>query len=363
MRFKNIILFLLVMTLIKHHAFGQNKYNERAVDSVCTVYALLHDFDGVILVSDGDKAVFQGAFGMSDHGKRQFVELNTQFCITDLTHLFTATMVLKLIEDGDLYFDETIDVFFPKEKIPGKKFITIENLLTYSSGLPNDLDFMEKNVNEHHPEAYIKDLGDKKLETPPGEESNLKNIDYILLGLIVERIMGKPWDESLKELILDPCGMSETGVLKSAEKSPQLAASFHVVDRPLQVEPDAPVRIDNYFASGAIYSTIGDMFKFDRALYTSKILSKNMVKMMLTNHPDFKNVALGWNVRQEKNGKKKMTIAERSGKIQGYRAVWLRFVEDQRSIILLSNSDYADLKDFSAQIQKQLYSDTEVKKK
>jgi CubicO group peptidase (beta-lactamase class C family) len=363
MRLKRISLLLLALPLIVEGVSAQSKYNERAVDSVCTVYALLHDFDGVILVSDGEKAVFQGAFGLANHQSREFVQLNTQFCITDLTHLFTATMVLKLIEDGDLYFDETVDIFFPKEKIPGKKFITIENLLTYSSGLPNDLDFMEKNVTEHHPEAYIKDLGEKKLQTPPGEESDLKNIDYILLGLVVERIMGKPWDDCLKELILDPCAMAETGVLKGADKSPQLAASYHVVDRPLMVEPDAPVRIDNYSSSGAIYSTIGDMFKFDRALYEGKVLSKNMLKMMLTNHPDFKNVALGWNVYQDKSGKKKLTIAQRSGHIQGYRAVWLRFVEDQRSIILLSNSDYVDLEDFSAQIQKQLYADTEVKKK
>lgn len=353
MKYIHTCLMVVLLALGVNDAKAQ--YNERMVDSVCTVYALLYDFDGAILVADNNKPVFEGAFGYTGSDQSNHVTTETQFCITGLTNLFTAAMVLKLIEDGDLYFDETLDIFFPKEKIPGKKFITIENLLTYSSGLPNNVKVLETTTTEFHPVNHIASLNERRLDAPPGEESVEKHIDYILLGLVVERIMGKPWNECLKELVLDPCGMTQTGALVSDQKSTQLAASYHVVQRPLQVEADIPVRIDNFHASGAMYSTIGDMFKFDQALYENKILSKGTHKMMLTQHPDFKNVGLGWKVNEEKTGKKKNTIAMASGKVQGYNALWMRFEEDKRSIILLSNSDMVNIQDFAQQIRKALY--------
>lgn len=356
MKTKLHLLTIGCVFLFKASIPGQ--FSERTVDSVCTVYALLYDFDGVILVANENRPIFEGAFGYTSAARNEHVSLDTRFSIGELTHMFTSVMVMKLVEDGDLYLDETVDIFFPKEKIPGKKFITIEHLLTFSSGLPNNIKVLETTTTEFHPQSYIASLNERRLESPPGEESVEKHIDYIILGLIIERIMGMPWDEALKELILDPCGMTQTGVVKSAERDPAMAASYHVVQRPLDIQEDIPVRLDNFFAAGAVYSTLRDMFLFDNALYENKLLSRSMMKLMFTKHPDFQNIAFGWRIDEQKLGKKKMTITSGDGHVQGYNALWMRFEEDKRTIMLLSNSNMVDLQDFASHIRRALYGDT-----
>ena len=297
----------------------------------------LERFSGSILVAkEGNVIVSQGyGFANLEHGILNAP--HTRFRIGSLTKQFTAMGILILQEKGALSVQDRVCGYL--EECPEAWHqITIHHLLTMTSGIPNFQNFPDNEQYEMLPttvEATIERFRDKPLEFTPGERLSYSSSGYVLLGHIIEKISGLPYEEFLKAEIFDPLGMHNSGYDHPQTVLLHRAAGYGKQGtrfiNAVHFEMDTP------HAAGALYSTVEDLFLWDQALYTEKLISKNLLEAMFT--PFRGPYAYGWTVT-ESFGRKMITHA---GTISGFRAVIVRFPEERVSVIVLSNSEVVNV--------------------
>ena len=158
-----------------------------------------------------------------------------------------------------------------------------------------------------------------------------------VLGAIIEKVSGKSYEANLREKILQPLGMKNTGLLKNENIIENLASGYSFKDGKFFNE--SFVQIQNFNAAGAMYSTAEDLLLWDKALMSNKILSKKFTNEMFTPSPQLGFVALGsWRYKLKHGGAEK-TIVERQGYINGFCALNLIVPEDKLALIFLSNTE------------------------
>lgn len=177
--------------------------------------------------------------------------------------------------------------------------------------------------------------GDLSFE--PGAKFNYNNGDFIILGAIIERVSGKSYETNLKEKILQPLGMKNTGLLKNESVVENLANGYSFKDGKFFNE--SFVQIQNFGAAGALVSTAEDLLLWNRALMANKLLSKKSTDEMFTPSAKLGFVGLGsWSYKLNLGGKEK-TIVERQGYINGFCALNLIVPENDFALIFLSNTE------------------------
>ncbi|HQU86717.1 MAG TPA: serine hydrolase, partial [Pyrinomonadaceae bacterium] len=170
-----------------------------------------------------------------------------------------------------------------------------------------------------------------------GEKFNYNNGDFIILGAIIEKVSGKSFEQNLHEKILVPLGMKNTGLLKSEKVLSFLASGYGFKDGKFFKE--SFVQIQNFGASGSMYSTAEDLLLWDKALMRNKLLSKKFTDEMFKPSEKLGFVALGsWSYKLKLGGMEK-TIVERQGYINGFCALNLIIPEDDFALIFLSNTE------------------------
>ena len=190
------------------------------------------------------------------------------------------------------------------------------------------------------------------LTSPPGKEFSYNNGDYIILGKIIERLTGKSYEEVLKESILQPSKLADTGVLHQSQIIDGLASTYFIRDDLKALANDLPVYPENWYAAGAMYSTPGDVLKFSNALFGAKLLKKESLDLMLK--PGLDDYGYGVWSYETKVGEKKFRTVKRPGQIMGAQAQLYHLVEPDITVIILSNTGTTDLDEFVAQIGKRL---------
>lgn len=306
----------------------------------------------MVLAGKDMKPAYTKALGIANRQTMTPITLNTKFKIASLTKTFTAVVVLQLLEEGKIDLNAKIERYLPGYKGPGKSGVSIHNLLTYSSGIPNCEQGMGIRVyQEQMPiDTFINRYCSDNAEFTPGTKFSYNNGDYILLGRIIEAITGKTFEENLSERILKPLGMTNTGMLRNQDIIANLAETYNIDDSTGKFYRDAPMYIENYFAAGAMYATAEDLWKFDRALFGHRLLKKETVNIMLTPHPELYGVAYGFWVTKGKVNGKEIMIANRQGSIWGANADWTHVIDNNFSIILLSNTNATNLPELTAKI-------------
>lgn len=170
-----------------------------------------------------------------------------------------------------------------------------------------------------------------------GTKFNYNNGDFIVLGAIIERVSGKNYETNLKEKILQPLGMKNSGLLKDENVVENLANGYSFRDGKFFNE--GFVQIQNFGAAGAMYASAEDLLLWDKALMSHKLLSKKTTDEMFTPSPQLGFVALGsWSYKLKLGGAEK-TIVERQGYINGFCALNLIVPEDKLAVIFLSNTE------------------------
>lgn len=228
-------------------------------------------FVGVVLVADPNKIILNKAYGKS----KTNLDSNTVFWIASNTKPMTAIAILKLVEEGKLSVKDRITKFFQKVPID-KKQITIEQLLTHSSGLPSD--FIAE--GERNREVAIKKILSQKLISKPGEKENYSNDGYDLLGAIIELRSGKKYQTYIRDVIFAKAGMSNSNFIGDNDI---------VVDPPNDLIIYQPFYkkvfkngkpIVNLIGSGGVSSNTIDLYKMMSALKSGKILNqKSLVEL------------------------------------------------------------------------------------
>lgn len=299
------------------------------------------EFQGTVLVADGDEIVFAKAYGYADAEEKIENKLTTRFAIASNTKQFTATAIMQLVEQNKISIDETIDKYFPDYKYGNK--ITIKNLLQMRSGIPdyiNELDlFMRdedtKNIlKEYESNAYydkyvedyrwsseiiLKNLYLTELLFEPNEEYDYCNTNYYLLGLIIEEVSGMSFEDYLKEYIFKPTKMASSSIipLSSDAKGHGSDESGVIVANP-----------EFTYAAGAIYSNIFDMFRWSRKLHKGDIITRKSYEEMITPVDDY-----GYGLFVKDN------IISHSGVIDGFTSNTEYDIKKDSIIIVLENID------------------------
>jgi CubicO group peptidase (beta-lactamase class C family) len=303
-----------------------------------------HHFSGTVLISRAGRLIWTGATGLADREKNKAIRTTTPFRIAGLTNTFTAVMVLQLQEEGLLRIDDTIGKHLPGYRGPGRDRVTIYQLLTHSSGIPDcgggtALEIDRKPLSL---DTFISRFCSGPLLFEPGSRSKPSNGDYILLGKIIENASGRTYTDNLERRILRPLRMNGTGPVDDANPVFGLARPYSFRDSVRGLVADPYYVTGNYFGAGALYSTGFDLLRFDAGLFGRQLLRAPTMKQLLQGNEKLGGVALGFWYAGGKGTFEKPYVY-RPGAIRGSRASWIHVLDGDMAIIVLSNTDRGDL--------------------
>lgn len=314
-------------------ALGTNAQEKaKRIDSVVKLYQQHGSFNGSVLVYQYGRPVLVKGYGYRDVSKKLLNDSNTVFQIGSVTKTFTATMIMLLQEQGKLNIKDKLNKYFPD--YPDGDKITIENLLTHTSGIFNyteDTTFSIVAMTQHQDrKAMMQVFKDKMTGMEPGTKFYYSNSNYLLLGYIIEDITGKSYYNALRGMILQPLGMKNTGCNFAGLKSKNKAVGYFSIDD--GKGDNAPV-IDSSvsYAAGCIYTTVSDLNKWANAIHKKQLLTEEDWTKVTTVYKQ--NYGYGWMIG-EAMGKKSIG---HNGGIHGFISNMFLMPDDASTVILISN--------------------------
>jgi CubicO group peptidase (beta-lactamase class C family) len=304
------------------------------IDSLMKSFYDKGQFSGVVTVGNKGKIVYESGFGDADRAAHIPNRSNTKINIASITKPFTAVLVMQLVEAGKIKPENTLDVYLPGLKDEVMRKVTIHQLLSHTSGIPDFVDaslITEKDLTATWFTDQLNKISPQKLT---GGVFKYANSTYVMLAFIIEKLTGLPYAECLKKNIFDKCGMTSSGSLLTKERIKGNAKGY--IKKDGVITEASYTNASVYKGAGSIYSTVQDMFKFDQALYTEKLLSSKYRDMMYTTNG---NYAYGWFVRPFPGIGK---VVYHEGGIPGYTGLLFRAIEKEQTVILLSNNESDD---------------------
>lgn len=326
------------------------------IDEVVSRYAEYGKFNGSILISYDDEVIYKKGFGMANMEWNIPNQPDTKFRIGSITKQFTAMLVLQQVQKGTLSLDDVITTYLPDYPKSTGDQVTLHHLLTHTSGIVNYTSYPEFFKDEardpYQPEAFIKLFSDSSFRFTPGEKFEYSNSGYFLLGAILEKVTGKTYEQLLQENIFTPLKMNNTGfdhhatILKNrASGYEKTASGYKNAD---YLDMSVP------YAAGSMYSTVEDLYLWDQALYTEKLLSSENKALLFTPYiPAWSsNYGYGWFIMQLPlgSGNAPMVIHQHDGLINGFHTVISRVPEEKLMIVMLNNTGYTALNDMNLAI-------------
>lgn len=301
------------------------------LDQVATSYTTGNAFMGAVLVVRGDTVLLDKGYGMA------VLEWNVpdvpeaKFRLGSLTKQFTATLVLLLQQDGKLNINDPVNKFLADAPKAWNN-ITLANLLGHTSGIPNFTSFKEFPAWAASPHTWADEYAffkDKPLDFEPGSKFSYSNSNYEVLGAVIEKVSGKKYADLLRERIFEPLGMSNSGLDSDDLVLPKRAEGYMPGPKGLVVARSESMTVP--WSAGSIYSTTGDLLKWEHGLFGGKLLSADSLKAMTT--PGKGDYGLGVMVHDEGGVK----VIEHGGGIEGFNTN-LIYVPDKRiCVVVLAN--------------------------
>ena len=209
--FKNGLLILLLV--VSGMSFAQTKVEQ--IEELLNTYQEYGKFNGSVLVSDQGKVIYKKGFGMANMEWDIPNQPNTKHRLGSITKQFTAMLILQLVAEGKLDLNKPITTYLPDYPKTSGAIITSHHLLTHTSGIPNYTSFPkfmeDESRNPYTPEAFLKIFAEKPLDFKPGEKFSYSNSGYFLLGVLIEKLSGKSYEQMLQDKIFTPLNMKDTG--------------------------------------------------------------------------------------------------------------------------------------------------------
>lgn len=343
----NKIKFIAILTILLLSAatasFAQNTNWQASPKTVKRINDYLERLDkigynGAVLVAFDGKPVISKGYGFSDFEGRIKNSPNTIFDTGSLTKQFTAAAILKLEMQGKLSTDDKITKYF-RNVPPDKAGITIHQLLRHSAGFRGGIggDF------DRIPEAeFIEKVFASELRFPAGTRYSYSNIGYSLLALIVEKVSGQTYEQYLYENLWKPAGMETTGYTRPDFDKKLIAAGYRNDERwgkPTEKLWDKDAPFLHLKGNGGVLSTTLDLFRWDQALTSDKILSKAAKEKYFSpalradeNKDAF--YAYGWHITKTERNTRRVW---HNGTNRIFYAEFYRYPDDRVTIILMTN--------------------------
>jgi D-alanyl-D-alanine carboxypeptidase len=359
MKGKPVLLLAAIIVLAAGPLFGQARRYSRFIDD----YAQAHGFSGTIMIEHKGRITYARSFGYANRQFKAANTIRTKYKIASITKAFTAALILRLHEQGKISLNQTIKTYLPNYTGPAGDKVTIKQLLNHTSGMANidrrltSAASAIRNGLPHYQTPLTTDqllvmYCSENLMTEPGRIFDYNNADYIVLGKIIERVSGEPYEQALKKEILQPLGLNDSAMLYQYDVIDNLADTYFFREDLKRLANDLPVYIENWYAAGAMYSTAADVLKFSNALFGLKIIGRKALTEMVT--PGLDDYGYGvWVYDSSINGKKR-TVVKRPGRIMGAQSMLFHLLKEKITIVLLSNTDSTDLDSFAAEIAKRV---------
>jgi CubicO group peptidase (beta-lactamase class C family) len=322
------------------------------IDELMKVYNGYKQFNGSVLVAENGKVIFKKGYGMANMEWNIPVETDTKFRLGSITKQFTSMLILQLVQEGKIKLDGKLTDYLPDYRKDTGDRVTVHQLLNHTSGIPSYTGlpnfFQDISRNPYNVSDFVKKYTSGDLEFEPGSKFNYNNSGYFLLGAIVERITGKPYEQVLKERIFDPLGMKNSGYDHGETIMAKRAAGYE--KRPAGFINAPYLDMSLPYAAGSLYSTVEDLYLWDQALYTDKLLSPQLKELLYK--PALNNYAYGWVVRKAPLGvnDEPVTIIEHGGGINGFNTLITRMPDTKNLIVLLNNTGGTKLGEMSQKI-------------
>ncbi len=312
-------------------SIGQAQNPTPRMQQIIQSYVANKTFMGTVLVSQDDKLLVNQGYGFADLEWNVPNVPEAKFCLGSLTKQFTAASILLLEERGKLNVEDPVSKYVPDAPAAWKN-ITLFNLLTHTSGIPNFTSFPDYGPTEWKdttPAELVARFRDKPLDFEPGTKFSYSNSGYIVLGYILEKVSGQTYAEFLQKNIFTPLGMTDTGIDNNAVILPKRAQGYSPSGHGMQHAGYTSMTIP--FSAGALYSTTGDLLKWEQGLFGGKVLKPVSLTKMTTPFKD--GYGFGLFITAQ-NGHK---IINHGGGIEGFNTSLAYYPDDKLVVIVLGN--------------------------
>jgi CubicO group peptidase (beta-lactamase class C family) len=308
----------------------------RTLSSYFDSMLLNRGFNGGILVAKNGGIIYEKYQGKADLRKTEAMNDSSSLHIASTSKTFTGVATLRLVQEGKLSLDDSLTKFFPGLPYAG---ITVKMLLNHRSGLPNYVYFIpnskiwdkKKNVtNQDMLDLLYTEKPNKSFSA--GKRFSYSNTNYVLLSMIIEQLTGKSFPQYMQEKYFGPLQMRHTYVFTPADSARSIPSfnyngSFWENDF-----------LEYTYGDKNVYSTPRDLLKWDQALYTDQLISKELLdsafKPYSNERPSIHNYGLGFRMLNMPNGKK---VIYHFGRWHGFNAAFSRLTDEKVTIVILGN--------------------------
>ncbi len=355
---KTFIIIIILFSTISS-GYGQTKKAHEAYQRIERYLNDVNDigFYGSVLIElSGEPAVSKG-YGYSNIGRQIKNYSSTIYDIGSITKQFTAAAILKLEMQGKLSTNDKLSEFI--ENVPADKAsITIHDLLRHQSGLISNVGGDYEKISE---EEFLDKILSSRLTFETGTDASYSNIGYSLLAIIIERVSRQSYEIYLYENLWKPVQMEMTGYIRPEFDTSQIATGYRydnsVWGKPVEKAWDSTAPYWHLKGNGGILSTIEDLYKWHRCLMTEKVLSKEAKQKLY--YPELRPgedasayYAYGWDVSQTA---RKTTQVWHNGSNRIFYADLLRFIDEDISLIMLSNKSHSHFNNLNFELSKIIF--------
>lgn len=336
----------------------EKKYFKEAIAPMYQSLLVNKGFNGAIIAAKKGEIVFEDYHGYANFSMRTPITENTTFHLASISKTFTGMVILRLMEQGKLKLDDAVETYLPT--FPYRN-VTIKNLLTHRSGLPNYIHFMDgtteteviRTIKRHGKTRQVRRIIRRQgkgfeglasnqdvldwmvkhrpaIEAQPDRCFKYCNTNYVLLAMIAEKASGIPFPTYMHDSLFAPLGMNNSYVFTKAD-IPRYCPSY-MGNRPQGIE-----MFDCVYGDKSVYSTPRDMLQWDKALYAGSFVSQPTLEMAFTGysneHRGEHNYGLGWRLLISPEE----TIVYHNGWWHGNNTVFTRLIKDTATLIVLGN--------------------------
>lgn len=329
-------IFPFILFILPACLYAQKNTTISQLDSVLTILNEQHQFNGTVLYAEKGKVLYKKAFGVADIRTGAALQTNSAFNLASMSKQFIAMCIMMLQEEHKLMFNDDIRKYIPE--LPYKN-ITIRNLMTHTSGVPEYFDYFQNNrtpldtlTNEKLVQLYASLKPSLDFET--GTKWDYSNTNYVLLSAIIQRVTKMPIEQFIHDKIIVPLKLQETYMFNVFLTPPQ----NHVYGFE-EVNGKQKLNDLNYFdgvtGDGNMYSSVEDLFKWEQALYTEKLVKQSTLQQAFKpahlNNDTTVPYGFGWFIEKENE------LYWHTGGWVGFINIIYRDVKHKRTLVVLSN--------------------------
>ena len=317
---------------------------EKTVDELFAPYRGDDKPGAAVLVISEGKPLLTRCYGMADIEKGIPVTPATNFRLASVSKQFTAAAIQLLVEEDKLDYDTTLRQIFPDFPDYAKS-ITIRNILQHTSGLIAYEDLIPDSATVPVKDRDVLEMMKTQDSTyfTPGSAYRYSNTGYAVLAMVVEKLSGQSFAEFLHDRIFQPLGMDSTVAFeKGISEVPQRAYGYAVHADSIEFSDQSMT--SSVLGDGGIYSSLNDLFRWDQALYSEKLLSAASRKLAVT--PNLETYGFGWRIDEYRGHRRE----HHTGSTCGFRTVIQRYPQDHFTVIILTNRRDPDVADLAERL-------------